>query len=482
MHALIALALGATQFTAAPQEVALGKTGDDWSRITVSLSFDVHAGDEIALEFVERWGPAQELTRLISEVRLSGPDGPVPHTREGASLRATDLPAGRIELRYDVAQDYAGEPQWGVQRMPGMRPVLQKDYAFFAGGAVLPQFADAEVKVTVSFPDGGVMNRPLDAAQRNAAVPYAALSNGLFAFGDFRVHEDRSDAGVHLRSALRGTWRLDDATVHAATQQTLRLASELFDDAVFEQYFVLLTPLPPLPQGSSVIGSGFDEAFFLLATPNAEADNLLHTLTHEVLHEWIPRRAGRTDEATDPSRAWFTEGFTEYFTQRLLLQSGRITLDAFVANFNALWSAYQASDVNTLPAAALNERLFESEQTERLPYQRGALLALHWDTELKRAGRPGLAQVLAELIDRADALEAEGRARTLSDDALAAALRAALGERFDLDHQRHIIAGERIDIGQLSLPDCIGLDAQSRLHLKPEPAALEDCTGLITRR
>lgn len=481
MHALIALALGATQLTAPPQEVALSKTGDDWSSVTVTMRFDVSAGDEIALEFVEGWGPAQDLTRLISHVCVSGPDGPVPHEQQGASLRATDLPEGRIELRYEVSQDYEGEPQWGVQRMPGMRPVLQPEFAFFAGGAVLPRFANTVSTVAVSLPDGGVMNRPLEAEQRTAAVPYSALSNGLFAFGDFRVQEDH-EHGIHLRSALRGTWPLDDTTVHAATQQTLQRASELFDDAVFEQYFVLMTPLPPLPQGSSVIGSGFDEAFFLLATPNAEADNLLHTLTHEVLHEWIPRRAGRTDEASDPSRAWFTEGFTEYFTQRLLLQSGRITLDAFVANFDALWSAYQASEVNTLPAAALNERLFESEQTERLPYQRGALLALHWDTVLKRAGRPGLAQVLTDLIDRADALEAEGRERTLSDDALAAALRAALGERFDLDHQRHIIAGERIDIGHLSLPDCIGLDAQSRLHLKSEPAALEDCAALITRR
>jgi predicted metalloprotease with PDZ domain len=200
-----------------------------------------------------------------------------------------------------------------------------------------------------------------------------------------------------------------------------------------------------------------------------------------VLHEWIPRRAGQTDEATDPSRAWFTEGFTEYFTQRLLLQTGRIMLDEYAANMDALWTAYMTSDVNTLPAEALNERLFESEQTERLPYQRGALLALHWDTILKADGGEGLTRVLASLIDRADALEADGQPRTLSDDALHAALRDALGERFDADYQRYIVEGGLIDLRTLSLPECLEADAHAHLRLKPDSEALEACAAGITQ-
>lgn len=74
-------------------------------------------------------------------------------------------------------------------------------------------------------------------------------------------------------------------------------------------------------------------------------------------------------------------------------------------------------------------RLFESEQTERLLYQPGALLALHRDTILKAEGGEGLTRVLANLIDRADAMEADSHARTLSD----AALRDALVRRMDAD-------------------------------------------------
>lgn len=481
MNALIALALAATQQTALPNTLSVSPTGADWSTITITLGFDAEAGDSLALTFPEQWGPAENLTQLVSNVRVSGPHGPLAFEQNGASLSVPALPAGLVEVRYDIAQDYDGEPQWGVQRLPGMRPVLQPEYAFLAGGAVLPDFEGAAPDVRVSLPSGGAFNRPVDGSGESTPVSYAALTNGLFAFGAFRMETSDVD-GLALRSAIRGDWALDDASLHAVTADTLGQAASLFEDPAFEQYFVMITPLPELPQGSAVIGSGFDEAFFLLATPNAEPENLIHTITHEVLHEWIPRRAGQTDEATDPARAWFTEGFTEYFTQRLLLQTGRITLDEFAVNMDALWTAYMTSDVNTLPAEALNERLFESEQTERLPYQRGALLALHWDTALKAEGGEGLTRVLANLIDRANALEADGQPRTLSDHALHAALRNALGDRFDADYQQYIVEGGLIDLRTLTLPDCLEADAHAHLRIKPGYEALEACAAGIVRR
>ncbi len=280
MNALIALALAAAQQTALPNSVSVSRTGEDWSTVTLTLGFDAEAGDSLALRFPEQWGPAENLTQLVSEVRVSGPDGPLAFERAGASLSVTALPAGPIEVRYDIAQDYEGEPQWGAQRLPGMRPVLQPDYAFFAGGAVLPDFEGAINEVRVSLPEDGAFNRPVDEAGESAPLSYTALTNGLFAFGAFRMETTDGD-GLALRSAIRGEWPLDDATLHQVTADTLGQAASLFEDPAFAQYFVMVTPLPELPQGSAVIGSGFDEAFFLLATPNADPENLIHTITHE---------------------------------------------------------------------------------------------------------------------------------------------------------------------------------------------------------
>jgi hypothetical protein len=152
-----------------------------------------------------------------------------------------------------------------------MRPVLQPDYAFFAGGAVLPGFDAPVGDIRVSLPDTGAFNRPVDDTGRSAPVSYAALTNGLFAFGAFRS-ETADTADLELRSAIRGDWALDDATIHEVTALTLEHASTLFEDPAFDQYFLMVAPLPDLPQGSAVIGSGFDEAFFLLATPNADPE------------------------------------------------------------------------------------------------------------------------------------------------------------------------------------------------------------------
>ncbi|MEL6907429.1 MAG: hypothetical protein AAFP22_18625, partial [Planctomycetota bacterium] len=398
-------------------DVTIERGPDGCEVLHVAIGFDVDPEEVLALEWPDRWGPEEGLGGLIEGLRLTGPDG-VETALAGTSeaSRLEDLDPGRHVLSYTVRQDYEGLPQWGEHRIPGMRPVLQPEFATAIGRTFLPTLPDEEVIVTARIdPERAAFHRPVD-ADGQAQLGYRRLADGVFVFGGFRYASADHD-GVRVRQAIRGQWALSDDEISAASRAVLGHGSRLFDDPAFDQYFIALTVLPETPGTSSVIGSGFDESFFILATPNAKAANLTHTIVHEVLHEWIPRRAGRTDEATDPSRAWFIEGFTEYFTQRILLASGLIALDEYVANFDAMLQAYLRSPVRELPARELNERLFESRATERLPYQRGALLALSWDSSLQKQDGPGLERVIADLIDRADRLAEAGEAPTLTDAA-----------------------------------------------------------------
>jgi predicted metalloprotease with PDZ domain len=430
------------------------------------------AGDddgETVFRFPENWGPEENLGRLRHDLSAIEAEAgaPIEISESGPEVSVTHAPGQRIKLSWTLRQDYAGLPQWGVQRVPGMRPVLQPDYASIIGHTVLPSIDGRDPDVVVRLdgsPGGSAFSQPLI----NAASSPVALSvarDSLYALGAYSFNENRTDG---IRTAILGEWALPGDQIAEATAAVIRTASAAFGDTPPDQYFVAITPLPDLPGGSSVIGTALTQSFFILATRNAEADNLEHTIVHEILHEWITGRMGTTEETTDPTRMWFTEGFTEYYTQLILLDSGRITLEGFLGNLNDLWAAYQTSPVRTMPSSELVEHIWDSRETERLPYQRGALMALHWDT-LASARGTRLAEALAALIERADAERAAGRPAELTDGAIIEELSQVVGPAFAQNLKDHIQNGIPIEPRDLRLPDCLTVvladDSRARFAL-----------------
>jgi len=430
---------------------------DSLSALDVAITFAVPDSGRVRIAFPERWGPEENLGRLVHGLTVydARSGAPVATESDGRVMILRSRPGRAVTLRYTLRQDTAGEPRWGVQRVPGMRPVMQPDYATLIGHTVLPEIPGMAFEMVFQdFPAGAVtaFSRPVDDAHRTAPAPLGRIRDGIVTLGAFRYAESARD-GLRVRTSIRGDWALDDGEIARTVRSVLAAASTMFRDAPFDQYFVALNAMPPLPQGSSVIGTGLDESFFILATPDASAERLTHTIVHELLHEWITRRMGTTDEATDPSRMWFTEGFTEYFTQLVLLKSGLVSIDGFLDGMNDLLAAYQESPVRTMPAGELVDRVWESRQTERLPYQRGALLAFHWDTIARaEAGRP-LADAIADLIHAAAAGRDTGTGTMLTDAAIRDAVAAVVGPAFERDYERCIAGGAVIDLERYRTPE-----------------------------
>lgn len=423
-------------------------------RIRIDLTLAADMDGETVFLFPERWGPDENLGQLVSHRTVTDPVTglPVPSETDDGRITVASPPGQILRLSYQVQQDYQGLPQWGVQRMPGMRPVLQPDYASLIGHTFLPSVEgrDPEIEVTLAdFDQGAAFSQPTR-SDTSAAMPLSTAQDSVYALGAFQF----GDTGAGVRTAVLGEWRLLQEDIETTTTNVLTLAGEAFQDAAFEDYFLTLTPLPDLPEGSSVIGTGLTQSFLLLATRNAEPENLTHTITHEILHEWITRRMGQTDEATDPARMWFTEGITEYYTQLVLLGSGETTLDGFIEALNTLWTEYNTSTVNTLPAGELIEHIWDSRETERLPYQRGALLALHWDTLARAEGR-SLDGAIRALLQSGNAARARGDTPVLTDAAIHTALEDAIGPWFKADFNTYVQTGEKLQLEDLALPDCL---------------------------
>ncbi|MFY0538637.1 hypothetical protein [Nannocystis pusilla] len=84
-------------------------------------------------------------------------------------------------------------------------------------------------------------------------------------------------------------------------------------------------------------------------------------------------------------RQWFAEGFTEFYTWRLLLRAGIYGLEDFVTAWNEALHEYWTSPVRDEPNARIVADYWNDHAVSRLPYRRGPLLAAIWEQRLRQA-------------------------------------------------------------------------------------------------
>ena len=244
----------------------------------------------------------------------------------------------------------------------------------------------------------------------------------------------------------------------------MRTHRTFWNDFDFPHYLIALTPNRSL--GTSNGGTGLHNAFTMHASPNfsVPGSHFDALIGHEHLHTWMPRRIGSIGGNDQQLRYWFSEGFTNYLTHRLLLQSGIWTLQQYVESLNHVIVSYLMSpDVNASNEQVLNGFWSSRTAIGNLPYLRGELLALRWANRLSASGK-SLERHLQALARKAD--EAPGRGTDdpafFATTRLRSALRADLGDAVDADIDKYIERGETFPIDEQFLGPCFDATRQDR--------------------
>ena len=105
-------------------------------------------------------------------------------------------------------------------------------------------------------------------------------------------------------------------------------------------------------------------------------------LAHELFHNWNARRLGRTREPQE-AMYWFSEGFTDFYSYRLLWRGGLLTWEEYVAKYNEALRRYYTSPLRSEPNERIVREFFSDAEISRLAYWRGRLLAAHWDALIR---------------------------------------------------------------------------------------------------
>ena len=395
----------------------------DHPALAMSLTFPGGSNGQTIVHLPNEWASEKELWRAFDglSAKNASLQAPVAQPQTRALSHA---PSARVTLSWKIVQDYAGEPNFADAKSL-FRPTVNDHWAVAAMQTILPTIEVAPGRVIgldphtrtappplcnvtinfVGFPKNWAIATAFGAGKNQTAdaVRCDALWDSNLALGDFRVREVSDMHGI-VRLAVRGKWALSDDALLTKFATARAAAAEAFQDPGPAQLLVTLAATAPLKSGSAVFGTAFSYGFFGLATPNASLASLKVWWNHEQVHYWIPNRLGQGMEGAEAALAWFNEGFTDYFSLMNAYHTHELDAKSLAEEVNKrVIGGYLKSPVREAANAKIVEGFWRDHTMQQLPYQRGALLALNWNAEIKKASnsKHSLADVIAELIDQA---------------------------------------------------------------------------------
>lgn len=349
--------------------------------VQIDLRFRGEADGESELRLPDSWGGQDELWRSIQGLEIISGASAI-RTGEAANMRMlTHRPNARIHVRYRVIQDWDGVPRAEIGNV--YRPTIQPTYFHLIGNAFMatPGAAslDTRVRFTVrDLPRGWSYASDLE----HPDLRLTEVWSSIVVAGDFRILRDPRS---QVRVAIRGEWSFTDADFLSRAANILSSERGFWGDEA-TPYLVTVLHLDGPEGWISVGGTGLEDAFAFFATPNAQADPIVRTLAHESFHTWISSQVGGLPNDDQALQYWLSEGFTDFYTARLLVRGGQWTADQYAADLNDALRAYAQSPARTASNAQVLANFWSDRDTQRLPYQRGRFLAMMWDARLRAAG------------------------------------------------------------------------------------------------
>ena len=387
-------------YTLAP---VIGKDGIE--ALSVTISFSADPSGRTILDWEDSWAGQDKLAQWSRDMRVTGARvaGPAPHG--GVVLRSAA--GARITASYRVVSAYAADPDVDNSDQPN--PVIRPGW-FYAVGDALFAFPHNQDSRPASFrwlgPPGIRFASDLEhriggsgsGPRRVSDIVESVVIGGR----DLRIAKT-SVGGSTVRVASLGDYRFDQAAFDTLAEKVVAAERGFWRDKRDLPFLITLAPLESKPGRLSYGGTGRSDAFALWVDRSAPLANLAWLLAHEYFHTWNSRQLGRMGEGeAEPRDYWMSEGFTDFYARRLMLRAGLITPQQFVDSWNEAIASYAASPFHTTPNVTVAAQFWKDRDAERLPYQRGALLAALWDARLRTqsGGRTSLDAVLIDQRDR----------------------------------------------------------------------------------
>ncbi|SEA47354.1 Predicted metalloprotease, contains C-terminal PDZ domain [Arachidicoccus rhizosphaerae] len=368
----------------------------DSTTLIIKVAFTGNATGETTLHLPDKWASQQSLYKAVSGLTALSPATVISATDRRDKYTVRYKPGTNVVFSYLLHKDWEGPLKYPLY----FRPVINADYFYFEGysGLVYPSLADtAHIKCRLSYEgfskdDFFGNSFYANATDGKFTVSQESLLNAVFCAGKLRSRTTKV-AGHQIVVALTGKLAFSDDTAFSSITNIIQAERRFWNEKGPEYYFTLFLPL--YDQGNTG-GTAHYHAFSLFQSVGLDLkSNLLPMIAHEYFHNWLG--LGLKMPEPDEPYKWFSEGFTEYYSFKILFQSGLISKDEFLGRINGYLKDYYLSPYFNMAAQKLIGRYWESSELKLLSYRRGLILAFLIDSRIREKSQGSLDDLLRDL-------------------------------------------------------------------------------------
>jgi predicted metalloprotease with PDZ domain len=421
------------------------------NEIKVVMYFTATDSTHTIIKLPSEFGSEKDLYKAVKDIRVVSPEGASVDSVAPGVVAVGPLKSNSpVELSYILKQDWEGPMVYPRN----YRAVINQNFIHFTGYALfaVPEYlAKSDIDVSVnwkSLPKSWKIANSFSAGETSFSqkLDTRVFLNTLHIAGDFEILKTEVK-GKPVNLAVRGSnWKLKNEELLGQLQQTLQLARDFWKDHTEPYYLVSLIPFEG--QGS-FNGSALHQSFLLGATEEFDNDNMLnYFLMHEYLHRWIGQEV--VIQAEGQEHAWFTEGFTDFYTYKLLLEGGTMSFDDYLNNINTLIGEYYKSKIKNMPIDSLGDNYWKTADYQKIPYHKGLTIALWLDNKLRARSGKSLDKLMFKLI------EINKKGEEVTFERFVSETNKMLGRDISRELRAWILDGETVPVDENSISGATG--------------------------
>jgi predicted metalloprotease with PDZ domain len=449
----------------------------------VKMKMKGNASGVTELEIPSRWASRDDLGKGIQDLRVSGKEVILEDAildDEAVQVRRVRHPPGEaITIEYRLTR--IGNPDPESQK-DAYAPVLSPQYFQVIGnGAWIVPRGERTKRFTIAMnwqlPADWSIANSFGANQRTQTfnTTLQNFRHALYLGGDFRL------ASFTVRNqpvwiAIRSDWGFFDENLVDLAKRVFETERNFWNDHSQPYYLISVIPVGRASDGVNTGGTALENAFAMFLAPRTQLKDIRFLLTHEYFHNWNPQKLGDL-KSPEPLMYWWSEGVTDFYTQRLMLRSGLTSPKEFAKAYNDALRAYHESKARNAPNTRINAEFWKDAAVGKLPYQRGMLFAAVLDREIKTAtnGRESLDDVMRDLFSVAR----KPGAKPLDADIINAAISKRLGRSYAAEIKRDIEEGQTVELSDATLGACF---ERKLVGFRPYETGFDVQTSIATRK
>lgn len=361
-------------------------TGGQLTAVQFEMRFHA-AKAQTEVKLPDHWGGGRAFYKALKGMEITGATAVVTPKDHPDQRTIIAAPGTLITVRYHVdANRTAGQEAPIDSDMT--YPVVAPDRFYILGEQVWPLVeSDGDLPTTFH-------------ADMPASWTLASNLQDLKAIGgtddDVRPTVMMGGRDVHvdavtlphtrLRIASAGRFDFPLEAFNDRVRRIITTEQAFWDDGQ-PTFLVTLAPIEPAAGRQSMRGTGLADAFAMMTVPDMPIERISVSLAHEYFHSWNMKKLGQFEPDPDTATGyWFSEGFTDYYGRKLALKAGVISLEQFAAEWNEALGRYATSPHKTAPNAAIRDTFWKDEDWQKMPYDRGSILAAYLNAEWRPKG------------------------------------------------------------------------------------------------